>query len=73
MARTTDEVTARLARLSEALAAPAGRVLRAAHGLAAALDHASPGDTLRLSLNRGGVDLSREAVVRVGTLAVEAA
>jgi serine protease Do len=59
--------------LGDVLIGVTGRIFGAADDLAAALDHASPGDTLRLDLSRGGVYLSREVVVCVGTLAVEAA
>jgi serine protease Do len=59
--------------LGDVLIGVTGAVFRATDDLAAALDHASPGDTLRLDLSRGGVHLSREVVVRLGTLTVEAA
>jgi serine protease Do len=59
--------------LGDILMGAAGRAFSTADDLAAVLDNASPGDTLRLDLSRGGLSLSREVVVRVGTLAVEAA
>jgi serine protease Do len=58
--------------LGDVLIGVTGRVFGAPDDLAAALDHVLPGDTVRLDLSRGGLDLSREVVVRVGTLAVEA-
>jgi serine protease Do len=59
--------------LGDVLIGVTGRVFGDPDDLAAAVDHASPGDTLRLDLSRGGLDLSREVVVRVGTSAGEAA
>jgi serine protease Do len=59
--------------LGDVLIGVAGRGLSAPDDLAAALDEASPGDTLVLDLSRGGMSLSREVVVRAATLAVEAA
>jgi serine protease Do len=58
--------------LGDVLIGVTDRVFGAPDDLAAALDNAALGDTLRLDLSRGGVYLSREVVVRVGTLAVEA-
>jgi len=58
--------------LGDVLMGVAGHVFSALDDLAAALDNASPGDTLVLDFCRGGICLSREVVVRVGTLTMEA-
>jgi serine protease Do len=59
--------------LGDVLIGVAGRVFGTPGDLAETLDNVLPGETLRLDLSRGGVDLARDVVVRAGTSGVEAA
>jgi serine protease Do len=59
--------------LGDVLLGVAGRALRGPDDLVAALGYASPGETLRLDLSRGGRCCAREVAVRAGPSAAEAA